>query len=133
MSRESPLVLLHIDDLSHDGRGIARRGGKVCFVAGALAGEQVQARLVRRYRRHDEYRLAQVMVPAAERVVPPCPIVDRLAAAQVGALLYVSCDPQTLARDAATLVDGGYRLERLCLADMFPQTSHVEAVALFRR
>lgn len=77
MSENSAPVLLHIDDLSHDGRGIARRAGKVCFVAGALAGEDVQARLLQRHRRHDEYALVQVVVPAGERVAPPCPIADR--------------------------------------------------------
>lgn len=77
MSEKSAPVLLHIDDLSHDGRGIARRDGKVCFVAGALAGEDVQACLVQRHRRHDEYALVQVAVPAAQRVTPPCPIADR--------------------------------------------------------
>jgi len=76
MASHTALVTLHIDDLSHDGRGIARRDGKVCFVAGALAGEEVQARLVRQHRRHDEYRVQAVTAPAAERVVPPCPIVD---------------------------------------------------------
>ncbi|MFC3390425.1 RsmD family RNA methyltransferase [Aidingimonas halophila] len=46
-------------------------------------------------------------------------------------VLYVSCDPATLARDAAHLVHGGYRIVASAVADMFAQTSHLESVLLF--
>ncbi|MET1078813.1 MAG: 23S rRNA (uracil(1939)-C(5))-methyltransferase RlmD [Pseudomonas sp.] len=52
----------------------------------------------------------------------------RLGARQV---LYVSCNPATLARDAQELLRQGYRLKRAGILDMFPQTAHVEAMALF--
>jgi len=46
-------------------------------------------------------------------------------------LIYVSCDVATLARDARKIVDGGYRLEEIDAFDMFPNTPHVETVAVF--
>ncbi|MBK6578521.1 MAG: class I SAM-dependent RNA methyltransferase [Sandaracinaceae bacterium] len=48
-------------------------------------------------------------------------------------IVYVSCDPRTLARDIATLVHSGYQLARVRGFDMFPQTPHVETVALLTR
>lgn len=46
-------------------------------------------------------------------------------------IVYVSCDSSTFARDAKTLGENGYRLARLGVMDMFPQTTHIEVMALF--
>jgi tRNA/tmRNA/rRNA uracil-C5-methylase (TrmA/RlmC/RlmD family) len=48
-------------------------------------------------------------------------------------LVYVSCDPPTLARDARRLLDAGYALPSLRAFDFFPNTPHVEMLALFTR
>jgi 23S rRNA (uracil1939-C5)-methyltransferase len=48
-------------------------------------------------------------------------------------MVYVSCDPATLARDLRALVGAGYAIERVTLADLFPQTFHLETVVKLQR
>ncbi len=48
-------------------------------------------------------------------------------------VVYVSCEPPTHARDLNALVRGGYRIRRAAIVDMFPQTYHIESVALLQR
>jgi 23S rRNA (uracil1939-C5)-methyltransferase len=48
-------------------------------------------------------------------------------------ILYVSCNASTLARDAEYLVANKYKVIKVCMMDMFPQTSHVESMMLFER
>lgn len=48
-------------------------------------------------------------------------------------LVYVSCDPATLGRDLAILLDNGFKLKKVTPVDMFPKTSHVETVVLLSR
>ncbi|HET7121165.1 MAG TPA: 23S rRNA (uracil(1939)-C(5))-methyltransferase RlmD [Solirubrobacterales bacterium] len=60
-------------------------------------------------------------------------IVRRVIECEADRIVYVSCNPTTLAPNAAQLVEAGYRLTRVRPVDMFPQTPHIECVALFQR
>jgi 23S rRNA (uracil1939-C5)-methyltransferase len=60
-------------------------------------------------------------------------VCQRLAAVQPRQIVYVSCDPSTLARDLRTLQPSGYRPVALTLIDLFPQTFHLETVATLER
>lgn len=58
-------------------------------------------------------------------------VLAALIAQQVARVVYVSCDVATLARDARTWLDAGYRLTAVRAFDLFPQTAHIETVAVF--
>jgi 23S rRNA (uracil1939-C5)-methyltransferase len=68
--------------------------------------------------------------PRAGAGAEVCELLARVKAPEI---VYVSCDPVTLSRDLRWMVDSGYRLEQLHMMDMFPQTFHLESVAVLRR
>jgi 23S rRNA (uracil1939-C5)-methyltransferase len=77
MSRRKPIPTepldLEILRLSPEGRGVARtEEGKAIFVSGALPGERVRARIVKRHRRHDEASVLEVLQASPDRVEPAC-------------------------------------------------------------
>lgn len=74
-----------------------------------------------------------LMDPPREGAQQLCELIADQAA-KPARIVYVSCNPATLARDAAILVhQAGYQLEAAAVANMFPQTSHVESMAVFAR
>jgi len=60
-------------------------------------------------------------------------LISNLLSLAAPRVVYVSCDPATLARDAKRLITGGYRLVSAQPLDMFPQTHHIETVAIFEK
>ncbi len=108
------------------GRGNAQRNGlEIDFVQADLFKPDTQAAWLRK-----PFDLALLDPPrAGAREVLPL-----LAAARPRRIVYVSCHPATLARDAGVLArEHGYRLSRAGVLDMFPHTAHIESMALFER
>ena len=60
-------------------------------------------------------------------------VVKTIANADIEKIVYISCNPQTLARDIKRFMDKGYELKKIKAVDMFPQTMHVETVVLMSR
>jgi 23S rRNA (uracil1939-C5)-methyltransferase len=60
-------------------------------------------------------------------------VLDRLLEIKSPQIIYVSCDPTTLARDGKVLTQAGYTLEDVTPYDFFPQTYHIETISIWRR
>ncbi len=130
---------------------IARLGAKVMGVEGssALVDRARDNAVANGLGERCEFRVANLFEATAESVAelgrldkllidPPregaVAVAKALAADAPRRIVYVSCNPATLARDAAVLVhEQGYCLRAAGIASMFPQTSHVESIALFER
>lgn len=79
----------------------------------------------------DEVAHAAIVDPPRSGCGPD--VMRQLASLRPNRLIYVACDPATLARDAKALTGAGYHLVQVQPYDLFPQTYHVECVALFVR
>lgn len=126
---------------------LASRGGNVIAVEGdASSSEDLAANTapwassVRLTRGSIEEYLRRPPMPAPDAVIvdPPrtgmsADALDGLAAWGPGSVVYVSCDPPTLARDAARLAQHSFRLLSIEGLDLFPNTPHVETIAAFAK
>ncbi|MBN1248779.1 MAG: 23S rRNA (uracil(1939)-C(5))-methyltransferase RlmD [Anaerolineae bacterium] len=79
-----------------------------------------------------EQRLNAVVVDPPRTGIEPH-VIDAIVASDADRLVYVSCDPATLARDCRRLIRQGYTLDWVQPVDLFPQTYHIENVALLTR
>jgi 23S rRNA (uracil1939-C5)-methyltransferase len=132
------------------GLTLAKRAGEVWgieLVAEAIVDADENARrngiTNSRFRAGDARKeirplLAEAGTPDLVVVDPPRAglskkIVRRLIECDASRIVYVSCNPTTLAPNAAQLAEAGYRLRRVKPVDMFPQTPHIECVALLEK
>ena len=106
-------------DLSHDGRGVARRdgeGGKVTFINGALPGEVVAAEPTARSRHFDEARTVEVLQPSPLRVTPRCPHFGTCA----GCVLQHLQEDQQIVAKQRVLMDNLQRIGHVQPAAVLP-------------
>jgi len=59
--------------------------------------------------------------------------IDSLAIASPKTVVYISCNPETLARDLQMMTKKGYKVKKICPVDMFPHTNHIECVVLLTK
>jgi tRNA/tmRNA/rRNA uracil-C5-methylase (TrmA/RlmC/RlmD family) len=78
----------------------------------------------------DQFGSVDIVVLDPPRSGAGAAVVKGIAGLTPRAIAYVACDPAALARDLASFSVAGYRLEDLRAFDMFPQTHHVECVAI---
>ena len=126
---------------------MARRSGSVVGVEGdQVMVERARANALKNQISNTDYFVADLSQADTDRpwmkrrfdkilLDPPrtgavelASVIDRFKAHKI---VYVSCQPSSLVRDSRIICDKGYRLDRLGVMDMFPQTAHVESMALF--
>jgi len=93
---------------------------------------QLQA-TVGRVEDHLRRRTAATVIVDPPRAGMSKDAMDAIVQLAAARLVYVSCDPPTMARDARRLLDAGYRIASIRGFDLFPNTPHVETVGVFDR
>ena len=86
----SKSIELDITDLAYGGDGVGRTDGRVCFVPFTLPGERVQAHLIQETKRYARANIAEVLIPAPDRIQPLCPYFRACGGCQYQHLDYAS-------------------------------------------
>lgn len=97
------------------------------------SGQAVQADTLSFLRRPVQSARPDCIVVDPPRTGLGAEVTRRLSDLEAPSLIYISCDPATLARDLRALIAGGYAIESLTLVDLFPQTLHMETVLHLHR
>ena len=126
LERFGRVVAVEGGELAAAALATAGRGGKLFDAVRAPALDFLRARELQRERPE----LVVLDPPRAGLGVEGASVLARIAPARI---VYVSCDPTTLARDLAVLVRGGYTVEAIDLVDLFPQTYHLETIVRLAR
>ena len=72
-----------------------------------------------------------VLDPPRDGIHPKA--LPKIISYSVDRIVYISCKPSSLARDLVVLQESGYKVERVCCCDLFPQTNHVETICLLEK
>lgn len=112
----------------HRAIGCARQNAKILFVKNAqFVAAKVEKVLENIFKEHAGKELRVLLDPPRVGCHPQ--VLEVLKKQKVPQIIYVSCNPATLARDLGQLCPQHYRLQSLALVDMFPQTAHCEVVS----
>jgi len=98
-----------------------------------ITGEAVKAETLAFLRGQNRASRPDLIIVDPPRTGLGTEITSQLADIRSPGLVYVSCDPATLARDLHALIDSGYAIESMTLIDLFPQTFHLETVVDLKR
>lgn len=107
---------VQIEDLTHEGDGVCRIDGKATFVHGALPGETVIAKPMRRFRSYDEADLIEVVKASEERVEPRCAVFGQCG----GCSLQHLVEERQIERKQQILLDNLERLGKVTPAEVLP-------------
>ncbi|WP_447957851.1 23S rRNA (uracil(1939)-C(5))-methyltransferase RlmD [Vreelandella sp. EE7] len=147
-SSAAPRVLDLFAGIGNFSLPLAVAGARVLAAEGSAAMVQRIATNAERYRLDIAARQVDLSQPARlGELFDVCEAIDAvvldpprggaeaichaLGERRVAQVVYIACDPATLARDAATLLQKGYRITDVTVADMFPHTAHIETLVLF--